>query len=136
MYDVEALREWRAARLSGADDTFGLAEERAKLARVQREKIEMDLAVRTGDLVAREDVIAQGRAVVGAVKARLLSLPRQAVLRGVILREHEPALKALVFEALREMARWKDLEPAQGAEASPAGPVGQESPLVPGSPPA
>ncbi len=120
MYDLEALRAWKDARSAGPTPDLGglsLAQERAKLARAQREKWELENRLRSGAVLPREAVLADGRAVVAALRARMLTLARQAVMRGIIPREHEPALRALVVEALRELARWRTLEDLQHVEA-------------------
>lgn len=120
MYDLTALRAWKERRQHGPEDALSLAVERAKLARVQREKWEIDNRRRVGELVERSAAVAEGRAHIAAAKARLLSIPRQAVMQGIILREQEPALRALVLDALRELGRWKTLEDAEAALAAAA----------------
>jgi phage terminase Nu1 subunit (DNA packaging protein) len=128
-YDVEAIRAWHAARSEaslGAAATAGesnleLSQERAKLAHAQRLKLELDRAVRLGELLPAEAVVSQGQAVLGSLKARLMGLPRQAVHRGLIDRSQEAGVKALVLETLRELARWHVGEEAlpDGEESEP-----------------
>ncbi len=117
MYDLAALRLWKDRRQHGPEDALSLAAERAKLARVQREKWEIDVRLRTGELVERNAAVAEGRSHIAAAKARLLSIPRQAVMRGIIPREQEPAIRTLILEALRELGRWKTLEDAEAVLA-------------------
>lgn len=108
MYDLEALRAWKEARgAAGPDAAISLGAARARLAEAQAVKWEVANRVRAGQLVERTVAVLEGQAVLTALRARLLSLPRQGVMRGVIPRESEPALRALVVEALRELARWK-----------------------------
>jgi phage terminase Nu1 subunit (DNA packaging protein) len=116
MYDLEALQAWREARQPEAGDALSLGAARARLAEAQAVKWERENLVRMGQLIERGEAVREGQAVIAALKARLLSLPRQAVLRGALQREHEPVLRGLVVEALRELARWKTVEDAETAE--------------------
>jgi len=116
-YDLEALRAWRDARQPpDRDPGLSLGAARARAAEAQAVKWERENALRANQLLERSAVVAEGQSVLAALKARLLSLPRQAVMRGVISRETEPALHALVVEALRELRRWtvggEQLEPS------------------------
>jgi phage terminase Nu1 subunit (DNA packaging protein) len=116
MYDLDALQEWREAKQPGANADITLGAARARLAEAQAVKWERENLVRSGQLIERTAAVAEGQAVLAALKARLLSLPRQAVIRGMIQRESEPALRALVVDALRELARW--VPPEEAAKAS------------------
>lgn len=118
MYDLDALRAWKAGKSAGPDVNLSLAEERAKLAKAQRDKYELEYKVRTGQLVERGLAVAEGQAVMAALKARLLSLPRQCVMRGLVPREAEPGVRALVLETLRELVRWASVQVAEGKVAS------------------
>ena len=106
-YDLDALRAWRDARQPpNRDPGLSLGAARARAAEAQAVKWERENELRAGQLLERAAVVAEGQAILAALKSRLLSLPRQAVMRGVIQRETEPALHALVVEALRELRRW------------------------------
>lgn len=134
-YDLDALRAWRESR--GRDATTGeaglsLGAARARLAEAQAQKWERENAVRAGELVAREQAVREGQTVVRALQARLLALPRQAVMRGVIPRENERALRALIVETLRELARWKTVEDAERATAEAEADAAAEAPTVAG----
>lgn len=110
---VESIRAELEAARTAPGAAFDLDLERSKFMRARRIRIEMENATRRGQLVERSEVEREGQAVILALKSRLLALPRQAVMRGVIPREHEPALRALIVETLRELARWRtvaDLE--------------------------
>lgn len=106
LYELEAVRKWVEDRHKSPDANLSLADARRRLATAQATKVERENAVRAGHLVERAVVVAEGQNVLASLKARLLALPRQAVLRGVVAREVEPALSTLVSEALRELARW------------------------------
>ncbi len=118
LYDVAALKRWRAHRTKEVEAGLSLEEERAKLARVQRQKAEMEIAKRTGELLERSEVIAEGQAALSALKAALLRLPRELVMSGLIPRETEPAVRDLITDALRELARWRTV--ADGNHVEPA----------------
>lgn len=123
LYDLEALRGWRAARQEAPEGGLSLSDERAKLARAQREKTEMANALTAGFLVEREAVVAEGRAHVTAAKARILAVSRLAVLQGIIPPEREGALRRLLLEALAELAAWKTLEDVQATVVRLEGPA-------------
>lgn len=106
-YDVEALRAWHEARQQDNADALSLEEERAKLARAQRLKIEREGRVRVGELLERTNVEAESEALLTALRTRFLQVPRQLAQAGQITREQEPAVTAAVHEALRELATWK-----------------------------
>jgi hypothetical protein len=116
LYDVAAFRAWLESRAKPSR-VADLATERAKLARVQREHLKLKLRVARGDLLPRAVVVAEGQGVLQAVKSRILSVPRQAVITGVIPREAELGLHALLKEALRELVkwRWQDPDAVEGA---------------------
>lgn len=113
MYDLEALRAWKDGRKHGPDTGISLGAARARLADAQAQKWERENLVRAGQLIERSEAIREGQTVLAALKARLLSLPRQGVLRGIVPRENEPALRALVTETLRELARWRTIQDAE-----------------------
>jgi len=107
-YDLDALKKWLSDRgRPKQEDGLSLGEARARLATAQAMKWERENQVRVGQIVERAVVVAEGQAVLAALKAKLLGLSRQAVLRGVIPRDQEPALNGLIVEALRELARWQ-----------------------------
>jgi phage terminase Nu1 subunit (DNA packaging protein) len=111
LYDVQRLRRWRAARERQQNaDGLSLEIERAKLTRAQRLKVERENRVRAGELLERVDVTADIVAMVKATRARLLILPAHAVRRGIVAREKEAALRALVVEVLTELSNWRGLE--------------------------
>ena len=72
-YCASASIAWRLDReLHGG---LNLDAERARLARAQAEKSELDLALRKGSLLERGGVIRDGQALVIAMRARLRALP-------------------------------------------------------------
>lgn len=106
-YDLDAVKGWVNARARpNGDEAISLAAAKARQATAQAVRYETENLVRAGELLERSKVVEEGRAVLSALKAKLLALPSQAVMHGVIAREGETGLKALVIEALRELARW------------------------------
>ncbi len=93
-------------------DSLSLDAERAALAREQRRKIERENAVHDAKLLPADDVRRAGRAFVEGWKAKLLALPHQASLTGVIARDQVPALKALCRDILLDIASWKTVADA------------------------
>ena len=72
-YSAKASIAWRIDReLHGGLNLNG---ERARLARVQSEKAELELAVRRGTLLERSDVIRDGQMLVVAMRARMRAIP-------------------------------------------------------------
>lgn len=115
-YDLSALRAWVADRgRPDQDEGLTLGAARARMATAQAIKFERENLVRSGELVERAQVAAEGQAVLASLKAKLLSVPRLAVIRGIVPREKEHDLHVLVVETLRELARWK-----VGGEEQPA----------------
>lgn len=72
-YDTAASIAWRIDR--ELHDGLNLEGERARLARAQSEKAELDLQVRRGTLLERAEVVRDGQALVVAMRARLRALP-------------------------------------------------------------
>jgi hypothetical protein len=72
-YSAAASIKWRIDR--ELHDGLNLDAERARLARAQSEKAELDLRVRRGSLLERDEVIRDGQALVIAMRARLRALP-------------------------------------------------------------
>jgi phage terminase Nu1 subunit (DNA packaging protein) len=83
-----------------------LSEERALLARAQRERIEVEAAVRRGELLEAETVAHEWANHVGAVRSRLLALPHRLSPRLVHADEITiaAAIRSEVHGALRELA--------------------------------
>lgn len=113
-YELPAVVDWRVRSqvqaLTGKTESGGaidLGLERAKLARAQTEKTDMEIRRRQGELLSRDQVVKDGRAFVMAAKAKLLALPRRMAQAGVIANDAQEHVASLVREALEEMARWR-----------------------------
>lgn len=106
-YDLAALKAWRDDRgRPEQDEGLSLGEARARRETAMAIKYERENLVRAGQLVERAQVASEGQAVLASLKAKLLAVPRLSVMRGIVPREKEPDLHALVVETLRELARW------------------------------
>lgn len=116
-YDVQKLQEWREAQGPEQDESISLGRSRARLAEAQAIRVERENMVASGLLLDRDEVIAKGIGHITAAKAQLLQLPRLMVMRGLIPKEREPAVRALVVEALRALAQWHPTDIADKATA-------------------
>jgi phage terminase Nu1 subunit (DNA packaging protein) len=107
-YDVAAIATWRAERQARLQPTYDLSAERAQLARVQRQLVELKVREARGQLIRAADAEHVQRSIAAAVKAQLLAVPRRAVLGG-LPREHELLVRTLIVEALRELSEIRTL---------------------------
>ena len=97
LYDVAAIRAWRAERLTHVPAPApGRERKDAALA----ELAEIRVAKARGELILASEAIAVARDLAETVKAAVLAVPRRAVLAG-LPQEHEARVKALLIEALR-----------------------------------
>ena len=104
-YCASASIAWRLDReLHGGLNLDG---ERARLARAQAEKSELDLQLRKGSLLERGSVIRDGQALVIAMRARLRALPARLAPE-LSTQETYPAVRAMIAagvdEALEEIS--------------------------------
>lgn len=112
-YDPKELGRWYRQRvmseLGVADDgvAYDYEAERARLTKAQADKTELEAAELAGALVRVEDVEAEWSRLLGASRARLLSLPTKAAPRArVAVNDEEAAalIEAEVIEALQELS--------------------------------
>lgn len=101
------LREQAAGR-AGVDDDGGpldLATERAKLARAQRLKLDMDTARARGELVDAEGVRVRLSAMVTLARNQLLAVPgkAKAIMPALTVRDIE-TIEILIVETLESLA--------------------------------
>lgn len=135
------LRSVAGNRSGDPEADLDLTAERARKAKEEADKLEMQNAHLRGELLAREDVNA---AVVGAfarVRARLIGVPSKAapmVVQCEVPAEAEAIIRKAVYEALRELADTsvsdlcgdhgdvvEDTGPASGPDGEPM--VGREA---------
>jgi phage terminase Nu1 subunit (DNA packaging protein) len=88
---------------SGTDESSARARRDLSQARLG----ELKLAREQGELVPRDEVVAEAKSAVMAIRTRFVQLPRQMGQAGIITREQEIAVTALVNEALRELSEWR-----------------------------
>lgn len=108
--DVEAWRDTNAEHAHAVRGDLRLDQERAKKERALAELAELKIGVQRGELVPRETVLQEGRLAAGAAREKLRALPRLLVQRGLVPLAHEGAVRAIVDEALAELAAWKRVE--------------------------
>ncbi len=125
--DVEAARtEWsanrsrprpaRAPRAARADGSLADWQRQIAAERCRRLKLENDR--RDGQLLPVDQVERAHKAVAAATRASLLAVPRRAVLAG-LPKEHEPLVRQLVTEALRELSAIGTMAALEAVEADP-----------------
>lgn len=108
-----------------------LASEKTRLTRAQAEKTEIETARMKGELVSLADAERAWSALVGAFRAKMLTLPPRAAtaVSNKAERDTERILNDMVFEALAELSNWKpdDEEDAETSLASGGGGRGSAS---------
>lgn len=105
-------RRWRLARVvahlaSPTGEGLDLNQERAALARVQRHKVEIELAELRGEVVRLPVVEQHWQGMVASMRAKLLSLPSKIAAQTAgpdRLQLVESRAQVLVYEALEEIA--------------------------------
>lgn len=99
-----------------------LMAEKMRLTRAQADKTEIETARIKGELVSLADAERGWSALVGAFRAKLLSLPPRAAI-ALLNKATEPdaerILTDMVYEALAELSNWKP-DDEDDAETSPA----------------
>jgi hypothetical protein len=114
---VRGLREVAAGRRS-SDGQFDVAAESAQLKRVQRERIELDLQERRGELIDAKDVVAVYTDLVREVRQAILGIPArvQCDLPHMVPSEVE-VIKRQCRETLADLKRLGGKPPRVGAGA-------------------
>lgn len=102
-WDVEAIEAWRRARETKNQPQTDLAIERVKLTRMQTRLVSLKLRQASGELIASKVAVDVLGAMVGAIRAQILAVPRRLVLDG-LPRDFEPLAKRALNEALRELS--------------------------------
>jgi phage terminase Nu1 subunit (DNA packaging protein) len=103
-FEIEVLNRWLDNRSSGELD---YTQERAKLTRLQAEKVTLELEQQRGNLLPMELVIAAWQGHIANARAKLLALPPKAasqVLGMESYLEVEQAIRDIIYEALDELA--------------------------------
>jgi phage terminase Nu1 subunit (DNA packaging protein) len=108
-YAESAVGEIAAFRagdpLPGEDSPANLTQERILLVRAQREKVELDLAERRGELKSRAESIADMVSMATAVRNRLLAVPDRVASRLGLPRHDIEVISEEIRAALTELSR-------------------------------
>jgi phage terminase Nu1 subunit (DNA packaging protein) len=108
-YPASAVAEIAAFRagepLPGEDSLAGLTHERTLLVRAQREKAELDLAERRGELQSRAETAADLVTLPNAIRNRLLAVPDRVASRIGLQRHAVEALAEEIRDALTELSK-------------------------------
>jgi phage terminase Nu1 subunit (DNA packaging protein) len=103
-FRLSEVKEWRGnEKGEGLDYTT----ERARLLKAQRTEVELRIASKRQDVLPTQEVVAYWGDMIGAAKAKLLSLPVKAaplVMSCVDMAEVQHILDGLVREALNEIS--------------------------------
>ena len=103
-FNIDTLNTWLDTRSGGELD---YTQERAKLTRLQAEKVTLELEQQRGNLLPMELVIAAWQGHIANARAKLLALPPKAasqVLGMESYLEVEQAIRDIIYEALDELA--------------------------------
>ena len=115
IYDLATVTPAYIAHLKAVSPVGGERESRSRRDLSQAELNELRLAERKQELLPRDQVVREGRAFVIAVRAKFLALPRRLVQGGYVPIEKQPAVAAMIREALEEMAKWNSLNDLRAA---------------------
>ena len=99
-----ALKQWLGNNSSGELD---YTQERAKLTRLQAEKVTLDLEQQRGKLLPLEMVILAWQGQVANARAKLLALPPKVASQVLGMESYveiEQAIRDIIYEALDELA--------------------------------
>ncbi len=105
---IRRLREQAAGR--SATNGLDLASERARLAKMQADKLEIELTAKRGDLISLDEAAKGWSELVNAFRQKMLTLPVRASdsIPGIADRSGaERIITGMVHEALSELSRWK-----------------------------
>jgi hypothetical protein len=113
-YDaVDCLDWWRSQQGKNAKEAA-----QARSYESHAELNELKIAEKRGELVAAEKVILEGQTFVKAWTAKIRALPRQLVQAGVIPREREADVAAMLRALLVEVSAWRtSADAARATEA-------------------
>ncbi|MDR0672743.1 MAG: hypothetical protein LBF93_03570 [Zoogloeaceae bacterium] len=98
------------SRLDG--DAGDLLTEKTRLTRLQSEKLETEIARLKGEMVSIAAAEYGWSALIGAFRAKMLTIPSRAALSLVkkTEKEIEQILTDMIYEALAELSNWKPEE--------------------------
>lgn len=108
---LRRLREEAAGRAAQGDREDGdldIVAERARLAKEQADRLEMDNAVRRQELVEFDEFVAVIGRTFAAIRTRLLAIPAECAVRwsaGQTPAVAEEVIRDVVYQALEELSR-------------------------------
>lgn len=114
-YPGAALVAWWLERHCADAGQLDLSQERARLAKVQADRGEVELAVRCGELLERSRVIREVGAMLTVLRDRLLVIPdaiNQRLDRNTA-QSVVPIVRQLIREALTEVAAYQPQGPSE-----------------------
>ena len=103
-FEIAAIKRWLDNRSSGELD---YTQERAKLTRLQTEKVKLELEQQRGKLLPLEMVILAWQGQIANARAKLLALPPKAASQVLGMESYvevEHAIRDIIYEALDEIA--------------------------------
>ena len=115
-------RRWRLARviehIYASTDELDLNAERARLAKAQADKTEIENEVRAGRLLEQDRVIREVGDMLAAFRARVIAIPDAVgqLFDPATARKVVPALRARLYEALAELAEYRPGPPRPDSE--------------------
>ena len=103
-FEIIALNQWLGNNISGKLD---YTQERAKLTKLQAEKVKLELEQQHGKFLPLEMVILAWQGQVANARAKLLALPPKVASQVLGMESYvevEHAIKDIIYEALDELA--------------------------------
>ena len=98
---------WRIEDVKDDPDELSLDRERARLAKNQADKYEIEVREMRGQLIRRQVVLDTWQALIGSMRSKLLAVPTKAaaqIVEPTRLAEATAVVRAFVNEALAEIA--------------------------------
>lgn len=117
LFSLSAVRAWREAVDQAKTPGLSLSDERARVAKLQQEKLGLDLALRRGELLERRAVLFEGQQFTKAIGAKIRGLPRAMVNAGLVARDREAEVGAVLRDLLTDISNWKFVEDLAAAVA-------------------
>ena len=103
-FELEELQEWLDDRSGGE---LNYTQERAKLTKLQAEKVSLELDQQRGSLIPMELAIVTWQAHIGNARAKLLALPPKVAGQVIAMDSYleiEQLVTSLIHETLDELA--------------------------------
>lgn len=126
LYDIRKVIQWRIAR--DQEKSSNLTMERTRLAKLQADKVEIDLRIARGEVCTIPMVMEHWQEMIMSIRAKLLAMPPKiatAAIDASSVKEIEETVMELMYEALEELK--DDGVPSKTKEASSANAVLNEA---------